>query len=185
MLAACSPSADQIWRVKSATDVLPLVPVMATITFGWRGKNFAAASASARRASATLMKATPSGSGLRGRARAPPRHRGPRPARQRGSHEAQSIILCARHRHEQVAGLDGAAVGADAGELERSKARVADGVRGEEIGKFHGARFIASMPPTFVPVPSSRPMNYTHAVDSTSKNRPSTHPARIGRGEPG
>jgi len=87
------------------------------------------------------------------------------------SHGAQSIILCARHRHEQVAGLDGAAVGADAGELERSKARVADGVRGEEIGKFHGARFIASMPPTFVPVPSSRPMNYTHAVDSTSKNQ--------------
>ena len=33
------PSADQIWRVKAATDVLPLVPVTAAIVAGWRGKN--------------------------------------------------------------------------------------------------------------------------------------------------
>ena len=66
MLAACLPSAAQIWRVKAATDVFPLVPVMAAITSGWRGKNFAAPSARARRASPTLMKATPSGSGMGG-----------------------------------------------------------------------------------------------------------------------
>ena len=43
----------QIWRVKAATDVLPLVPVTAAMVCGWRGKNFAAASASARRAFST------------------------------------------------------------------------------------------------------------------------------------
>ena len=66
MLAACSPSAAQIWRVKAATEVLPLVPVTAAITRGWRGKNFAAASASARRALPTWTKATPAGSGAGG-----------------------------------------------------------------------------------------------------------------------
>ncbi len=66
MLAAAWPSAVQIWRVNAATDVLPLVPVTAAITSGWREKNFAAASASARRASATLTKATASGSGVAG-----------------------------------------------------------------------------------------------------------------------
>src|SRR6516225_1980440 len=66
MLAAAWPSAVQIWRVNAATDVLPLVPVTAAITSGWREKNFAAVSASARRASATLMKATASGSGVAG-----------------------------------------------------------------------------------------------------------------------
>ncbi len=59
MLAAGLPSAAQIWRVKAATDVLPLVPVTAAITSGWRGKIFAAPSASARRASATWTNATP------------------------------------------------------------------------------------------------------------------------------
>src|SRR5215831_12127978 len=66
MLAAAWPSADQIWRVNAATDVLPLVPVTAAITCGWREKNFAAVSAKARRASSTLMKATPAGSGVAG-----------------------------------------------------------------------------------------------------------------------
>ena len=56
MLAAVMPSADQIWRVKAATEVFPLVPVTAAMV-GWRGKNFAAASASARRTSLTLMNA--------------------------------------------------------------------------------------------------------------------------------
>src|SRR5436309_193376 len=47
MLAAAWPCAAQIWRVNAATDVLPLVPVTAPITCGWRGKNFAAVSAKA------------------------------------------------------------------------------------------------------------------------------------------
>ena len=34
--AACRPSRVQIWRVKVATEVLPLVPVTAAITSGWR-----------------------------------------------------------------------------------------------------------------------------------------------------
>ena len=61
MLAACRPSAAQIWRVKAATEVLPLVPVTAAMVPGWRGKNFAAASASARRAFVTGTKATLAG----------------------------------------------------------------------------------------------------------------------------
>src|SRR5262249_26492198 len=66
MLAAAWPCAAQIWPVNAATDVLPLVPVTAAITCGWREKNFAAVSAKARRASSTLMNATPSGSGVAG-----------------------------------------------------------------------------------------------------------------------
>src|SRR5262249_43086304 len=38
---------------------------------------------------------------------------------------------------EQIARLDGAAVGADAAEVERGEARVGDGIHGEEVGKFH------------------------------------------------
>ena len=37
MLAALIPSAAQIWRVNATTEVLPLVPVTAAITAGWRG----------------------------------------------------------------------------------------------------------------------------------------------------
>ena len=36
-LAASCPSNCQIWRVNAATEVLPLVPVTAAITSGWRG----------------------------------------------------------------------------------------------------------------------------------------------------
>ena len=63
MLAASQPSAAQIWRVNAATEVLPLVPVTAAITGGWPGKNLAAASASARRASCTFTKAMSGGNG--------------------------------------------------------------------------------------------------------------------------
>src|ERR1700757_4800792 len=66
MLAAAWPSAVQIWRVNAATEVLPLVPVTAAITCGWREKTSPAVSASARRASATLPNATASGSGVAG-----------------------------------------------------------------------------------------------------------------------
>jgi hypothetical protein len=43
MLIASWPSACQIWRVKVATEVLPLVPVTATITAGWAPNHRAAA----------------------------------------------------------------------------------------------------------------------------------------------
>jgi hypothetical protein len=36
MLAAAAER-SQIWRVKAATEVLPLVPVTATMVAGWRG----------------------------------------------------------------------------------------------------------------------------------------------------
>src|SRR5262249_11235203 len=65
-LGAGGRGADQIGGVTAATDAWPLVPVTAAITCGWREKNFAAVSAKARRASSTLMNATPSGSGVAG-----------------------------------------------------------------------------------------------------------------------
>jgi len=58
--------------------------------------------------------------------------------RQCGADMAQAVVLGARHRHEQVAGLDGAAVGAHAAELERGEARVADGIHGEQALELHG-----------------------------------------------
>ncbi len=35
-LAARCPSSDQSWRAKTVVEVLPLVPVTATMFFGWR-----------------------------------------------------------------------------------------------------------------------------------------------------
>src|SRR3569623_3762343 len=61
MLAALSPRDAHIWRVKAATEVFPLVPVTAAVVAGWRGKNAAAASASARRTCGTTIIATPGG----------------------------------------------------------------------------------------------------------------------------
>ena len=48
-LTALSPSASHIWRVKLATEVLPLVPVTATITSGWSPNQRLAATESNRR----------------------------------------------------------------------------------------------------------------------------------------
>src|SRR6266446_781640 len=58
MLAEPWPSRSQIWRVKAATEVLPLVPVTAAIVAGCRGKNRAAASANARRGFGVTTKGT-------------------------------------------------------------------------------------------------------------------------------
>ena len=52
--------------------------------------------------------------------------------------ETQPVVPAACHRHEQVAGLDGAAVGADAGDVEGGEARIDDGIHGNEIGELHG-----------------------------------------------
>src|SRR5262249_10322050 len=135
MLAAAWPSADQISRVNAATDVLPLVPVTAAITCGWREKNFAAVSAKARRASSTLMNATPSGSGVAGG----------RSAITAAAPDATacetklSPSSCAPATgQERAAGVEGAAAGAAAGKVERGEARLADGIHGERVGKLHG-----------------------------------------------
>jgi hypothetical protein len=47
--------------VNAATDVLPLVPVMAAMACGWRGKIFAAARASASRAFGTFTNGASAG----------------------------------------------------------------------------------------------------------------------------
>ena len=60
-LAESRPRRDRICRTKSATELLPLVPVTATTVSGWRPDRRAAASASARRASATSIQAVASG----------------------------------------------------------------------------------------------------------------------------
>src|SRR5262249_39243750 len=66
MLAAAWRAARQFGGGTAGPDVLPLGPVTAAIPSGGGEKNFAAVSARARRASATLMKATASGSGVAG-----------------------------------------------------------------------------------------------------------------------
>ena len=58
MEAAAYPACSQIWRVKAATEVLPLVPVTATIVSGCSGKKRAAASANASRGSSTTRTGT-------------------------------------------------------------------------------------------------------------------------------
>ena len=64
MLAACLPTAVQIWRVNEATEVFPLVPVTATTVAGCRTNNFAAPRASMARASATRTKGMLAGRSL-------------------------------------------------------------------------------------------------------------------------
>ena len=122
--------------MKAATEVLPLVPVTAAMTCGWWAKNLAAARASAWRASWTFTKATSGGSGVCGTRSA---MTAAAPAASACATNLQAVVLGARHRHEQVARLDRAAVGADAVELERREARVADGVHGEQVLELHEA----------------------------------------------
>ena len=54
-LAALCPARSQIWRRKTLTDVLPLVPVTAATVRGCRAKYRADINASARRGSSTRM----------------------------------------------------------------------------------------------------------------------------------
>ena len=141
MLAASKPSAAQIWRVKAATEVFPLVPVTAAMIWGWSEKNLAAASASERRASWTFTKATPVGSGVCGTRSA---MMAAAPAASASATNRRPSSLAARHGHEQVARLDGTAVRADAVELERREARVADGIHGEQVLELHEWRMASS-----------------------------------------
>src|SRR5262249_13397952 len=60
------PAADQSGRGTRPPGFCPLGRGPAAIPCGWREKTFAAVSAKARRASSTLMNATPSGSGVAG-----------------------------------------------------------------------------------------------------------------------
>ena len=57
---------------------------------------------------------------------------------QRLRDEIEPVRLRPCDGHEKLARLHCAAVGADAGDLERGEARVAEGIRSEEVGKLHG-----------------------------------------------
>ena len=142
MLAAASPVVSQIWRVKAATEVLPLVPVTAAMVSGWclkkrdgRERERAARIADAHEGDAV---------GQRHR-RHLLRHDRDRAGLDRALHEAQAVVLGARHRHEQALGLDLAAVGRDAAHVEIGEPRVADGIDGEELGEFHAFGPVAGL----------------------------------------
>ncbi len=134
MLAACAPSAAQIWRVKAATEVLPLVPVTAAIDFGLAREQLRRH----QRERAPRVGDAREGHALGQRRR---RHalgdHGRSTGRDRGRDEAQPVVLGARDRHECVTRLDRAAVGADAGHLAGGQAHIADGIDGEQVGEFH------------------------------------------------
>ena len=60
MLAERCPAIRQSWRTSSTVEVLPLVPVTATIVSGKGWKNLAASRAKARRGSGSAMWTAPS-----------------------------------------------------------------------------------------------------------------------------
>ncbi len=62
-LAAGRPSRRHIWRMKSTTEVLPLVPVTAATLAGCAPKNRAASRANSRRGVSSRMTCTPAGRG--------------------------------------------------------------------------------------------------------------------------
>src|SRR6516162_3418949 len=145
MLAAAWPSAVQIWRVYAATDVLPLVPVTAAITSGWHEKNFAAVSASARRASATLTNATASGSGVAGGRSAMMAAAPDASACETKLSPSSLLPATATNRPPGfTVRLSALTPVTSSGE-----ARIGDGIHAEEVGKLHGnasrpfSRFVA------------------------------------------
>ena len=117
-LTAVSPSASQIWRVKEATEVLPLVPVTATITSGWSPYQRLAAIESARRGWSCRITGTASGPGGLGDGEAGGigQDRGGAGG-ERGRDEGGAVGLAAGERREQMAGLGLAAVDREAGQL--------------------------------------------------------------------
>ena len=103
---AVSPSASQICRVKLATEVLPLVPVTATITSGWPPNQRLAAIASARRGLSLRTTGTASGP-ARPRRRASPAgsvSTATAPIRERVRDEVRAVRPAARQRREEMPG---------------------------------------------------------------------------------
>ncbi len=102
MLAAGCPSAAQIWRVKAATEVLPLVPVTAAMVVRLarieprRGERERAARIADR------TKATPSGSGAGGTRSA---MIAAAPAASACADEAQAVVLGAGTATNRSPGL--------------------------------------------------------------------------------
>ena len=113
------PSLRHIWRAKAATEVLPLVPVTATIVVGLRGiEARGSASESAARASSTRRTAR---RGDFGRALGDDRRRA---LGERVGGMLEAVVLHAREREEGFARRDLAAVGREARDLERGETRV-------------------------------------------------------------
>ena len=115
MLAASWPSAAQIWRVKAATEVLPLVPVTAAMVVGLarieaRRRERQRAPHVGGAHEGDVVRAASSGARSAMTATAP--------AASACGTKRQAVRLGARHRDEQVAGLHLAAVGRDAGDVD-------------------------------------------------------------------
>ena len=153
MLAARCPSAVQICRVKAATEVFPLVPVTATTTRGWRGKNLAAITASARRALSTRAKAVPSASGTCGRRSATI---AAAPAASAGATKVQPVRLAAGNRDEHIAAPDRAAVSRHPADVEIGVAGLDLRVCGQDVAKLHGGS--VDVRPRLTCFPLSRPV---------------------------
>ena len=153
MLAARCPSAVQICRVKAATDVFPLVPVTAATMRGWRGKNLAAITASARRALSTRAKAA----SLRERNLRPALgHDRRRAGSERGRDEGQPVSLAAGNRDERIAAPDRAAVSRHPGDVEIGVAGLDLRVCGQDLAKLHGGS--VDVRPRLTCFPLSRPV---------------------------
>ena len=129
--------------MKAATEVLPLVPVMAAITRGWRGNSFAAASARARRALPTRMKATPPGSDGGGARSA---MTATAPAASAFSTKRRPSSLAPAIATNRSPGPTARLSALTPRDLERGEAPIADGVCGEKIGELHGVGHPAARP---------------------------------------
>ena len=135
MLAAECPSVVQIWRVKAATDVLPLVPVTAAMVCGWRAKNFAAISASARRALSAPHERDAS---RQRRFRHLLREDRGCAGGERRRDEFQAVGFAAFDCDEDVARLDRARIRRHAAHVEIGAAGLDDGIWRQNCAKLHG-----------------------------------------------
>ena len=134
MLAASSPSAVQIWRVKAATEVLPLVPVTAAIVAGWRGIEFGRGQRERAARIGNLDQRDAVGQRLVGTAL---RHDRDRARRQGLRQKASPSALVPGTATNMKPALDGAAVGRQTLDRERVETRFASGVFGQKVTQLH------------------------------------------------
>ena len=128
--AAEWPSAVQICRVNAATEVLPLVPVTAAMIVGLA--RIKLGGHQGERAPRILDPDERDAGGQR-RIRRPLRDHRHRAGADRGADELQPVGLAARDGNEHVAGLDRAAVGRHAADIEIGGAMLALGVGRQDI----------------------------------------------------
>ena len=146
-LTAVSPSASQIWRVKLAQEVLPLVPVTATITSGWLPKKRRAAMASAWRglSERTTGHGERAG-GLGEREAGGVGQDGDGAHAERVGDELGAVHAAAGEGGEEVAGAGLAAVDAEAGDLGEGARPVAGAAgAGEEAQRLEARQFVRAV----------------------------------------